>query len=189
MKPQHHQPRNDTSSRNELFADGGLNDAQQAWQDIQREPPLQKSFTDLGFDLDSVLPIHAAFAGPVSTLTCLDRLFAPGDPFSVEYRFIIAPSDRDADILYPGEMTRPDRKVIAIQTAGIHTIDPGERDPRCILERTYAIGSGPLPHRTVMMADVVEAERAYLRQFRNILKFLQAAQPVLNASPKRSSPN
>jgi hypothetical protein len=174
MNSQHHQPTTETSSQNEQSAGGPSSHAQQVWQDIQKDRGLEKSFSDLGFDLDSVLPIHGATAGPVSTLTCVDRLFAPGDPFSLEYRFIIVPADREGDILYPGEISNPDRKIIAIQTAGVHSIDPGETTPRCVLERTYAIGGGPLPHRTAMMADVVDAERGYLRQVRNILKLFQA---------------
>ena len=144
-------------------------------QAVLNDPALQEELSDLGFDLKTDKFFLSNVAGSLTVLILRHHLGKPGELVSlIEYRLVIAPSDRNGDIVRPDEQNRNPPRIIAIQVAGIHGIDPGQDSPRWVFEKTYSVGAKTMPSKGQMMADILQMEKLYHSQLQNIRHFFHA---------------
>jgi hypothetical protein len=190
MNPQQHQQTNyEHAHKRNLGDKHSFHPEPPTFQDLQDDPVLEAEFSHLGFDLKDPYIAPAGSSGPFSVLTHSYPHEEPGGPsFLLQFRFIVGSSDRIGEIIQDSEKTSGHRRVIAIQVACIHRVNPDDQHFRVVFEKTYAIGRR-LPHKRHMIADIVRVGRAYVQQVRNIHGFFQASQPPLRQHSTGAGPN
>lgn len=144
----------------------------QALQEILSDPDFQEQLSKLGFDPKASEFTLSCPSGPLAILIRRQPLDMPfGRYAALEYRLMIAPADRNGDILYPGREKRNTLQIVAIQVATITGIYSGEDSPQAIFEKTYAVGTGFLPDRNFMMRDLLQMIGRYNRQIHSFREF------------------
>src|SRR5580658_48584 len=144
----------------------------QTVQEILSDPDFQEQLSKLGFDPRANEFTLSCHSGPLAILIRRQPLDMPSGRFAaLEYRLMIAPADRNGDIVYPGRVRRNTSQIVAIQVATITGLYSGEDSPQAIFEKTYAVGTGFLPDRNFMMRDLSQMNGHYNRQIQSFREF------------------